>query len=100
MYADCVREIIDQLEKWTYQIYSATGLCSSELDQITETPMPTNGWQTFRPGQLASHSTCFDASPLTISVHIIVARDFPGAFITRLHFLPEYTMFPHENSTP
>ena len=48
-YADCI-EILDQLEKWTYQIYLAAGLCSSELDPITEAPMPTIGC-TSRPDQ-------------------------------------------------
>ena len=28
-YAECV-DVLDQLEKWTYNIYSAAGLCSSE----------------------------------------------------------------------
>ena len=53
-YADCVG-ILDQLEKWTYQIYSAAGLCSSELDPITEAPMPTIAC-TSRPDQPASHA--------------------------------------------
>ena len=53
-YADCV-EILDQLQKWIYQIYSAAGLCSSELDPITEAPVPTIGF-TSRPDQPASHA--------------------------------------------
>ena len=52
-YANCV-DILDQLEKWTYEIYSAAGLCSSEPDSSDDNPPPLIGGRS-RPDQPASH---------------------------------------------
>ena len=51
-YSDCV-DVLDQLEKWTQEIYSAAGLCSPDpepSDNATPTIAPTS-----RPDQPASH---------------------------------------------
>ena len=51
-YSDCV-DVLDQLEKWTQEIYSAAGLCSPDrepFDNATPTIAPTS-----RPDQPASH---------------------------------------------
>jgi hypothetical protein len=51
-YAECV-DVLDQLEKWTHEIYSAAGLCSPEPESSKEiTPMITAH---SRPDQPASH---------------------------------------------
>jgi hypothetical protein len=51
-YSDCV-DVLDQLEKWTQDIYTAAGLCSPE-HQPPENVTPTIG-TTSRPDQPASH---------------------------------------------
>ena len=51
-YAECV-DVLDQLEKWTYNIYSAAGLCSSE-NPHSDDPAPPIG-SSSRPDQPASH---------------------------------------------
>ena len=52
-YSDCV-DILDQLEKWTYHIYSAAGLCSPDKEPSEDT-IPTMR-ATSRPDQPASHA--------------------------------------------
>ncbi len=39
-YAECV-DVLDQLEKWTQEIYSAAGLCSSVPELFTVQLVPT-----------------------------------------------------------
>jgi hypothetical protein len=51
-YSECVG-VLDQLEKWTRDIYAAAGLCSSECPS-TDAPVPTIG-SSSRPDQPASH---------------------------------------------
>ncbi len=51
-YSECV-DVLDQLEKWTRDIYAAAGLCSSECPS-TDAPVPTIG-SSSRPDQPASH---------------------------------------------
>ncbi|XP_028403253.1 uncharacterized protein LOC114525978 [Dendronephthya gigantea] len=51
-YSDCV-DVLDQLEKWTHEIYAAAGLCSLDPDTL-EDVTPTIG-TTSRPDQPASH---------------------------------------------
>ena len=51
-YAECV-DVLDQLETWTQEIYSAAGLCSPSPDLFDETA-PIIG-TTSRPDQPASH---------------------------------------------
>ena len=51
-YADCV-DILDQLEKWTHEIYTAAGLCSAEPESSDNNP-PMIGDRS-RPDQPASH---------------------------------------------
>ena len=51
-YSDCV-DILDQLETWTYNIYSAAGLCSPDKES-GENTIPTMR-ATSRPDQPASH---------------------------------------------
>jgi hypothetical protein len=51
-YSDCV-DVLDQLEKWTQEIYAAAGLCSPEPEP-SEDITPTIG-TTSRPDQPASH---------------------------------------------
>ena len=51
-YSDCV-DVLDQLEHWTQEIYSAAGLCSSKLESSDETIPPIG--TTSRPDQPASH---------------------------------------------
>jgi hypothetical protein len=51
-YAECV-DVLDQLETWTHDIYSAAGLCSSEPKSSKETT-PVIGTHS-RPDQPASH---------------------------------------------
>ena len=51
-YSDCV-DVLDQLEKWTQDIYSAAGLCSPDPEP-SDTATPTIG-STSRPDQPASH---------------------------------------------
>ncbi len=51
-YSECV-DILDQLEKWTYDIYLAAGLCSP-IKESSEDTIPTIG-ATSRPDQPASH---------------------------------------------
>ena len=36
-YTDCV-DILDQLEKWVHEIYTALGLCSSEPEPFDNNP--------------------------------------------------------------
>ena len=51
-YSDCV-DILDQLEKWTYEIYSAAGLCSVDKE-LSEDIIPAIR-ATSRPDQPAAH---------------------------------------------
>ena len=51
-YAECV-DVLDQLETWTPEIYSAAGLCSPEPKSAKETT-PVIGTHS-RPDQPASH---------------------------------------------
>jgi hypothetical protein len=51
-YAECV-EVLDQLEKWTHEIYSAAGLCSP-ADKSPKETTPLIGAHS-RPDQPASH---------------------------------------------
>ncbi len=51
-YSDCV-DVLDQLEKWTQEIYTAAGLCSPEPES-SEDATPAIG-TTSRPDQPASH---------------------------------------------
>ena len=62
-YSDCV-DVLDQLEKWTHDIYSAAGLCSSEPEP-SDDDVSTIGTRS-RPDQPASHipPTTSDADPL------------------------------------
>ena len=62
-YAECV-DVLDQLEKWTYDIYSAAGLCSSEKTH-SDDPAPPIG-SSSRPDQPASHvrPTASEKDPL------------------------------------
>lgn len=55
-YAECV-DVLDQLEKWTYEIYSAAGLCSvvSTSSDVTPEPAATPIASHARPDQPASH---------------------------------------------
>ena len=49
-YAECV-DVLDQLEKWTYEIYSAAGLCSSAPESSHEsTPVITAHSRRDQPG--------------------------------------------------
>ena len=48
----CV-DLLDQLEKWTYDIYAAAGLCLSEKTH-SDDPAPPIG-SSSRPDQPASH---------------------------------------------
>ena len=60
-YSECV-DVLDQLEKWTYDIYSAAGLCTSSdapaqstyQPPSSDTTVPTIGHSS-RPDQPASH---------------------------------------------
>ena len=60
-YSECV-DVLDQLEKWTYEIYSAAGLCTSSdapaqstyQPPCSDTTVPTIGHSS-RPDQPASH---------------------------------------------
>ena len=63
-YSECV-DVLDQLEKWTYDIYSAAGLCPSELPS-SDAPIPTIGCRS-RPDQPASHvpPTTSEEDPLS-----------------------------------
>ncbi|XP_028417961.1 uncharacterized protein LOC114542661 [Dendronephthya gigantea] len=62
-YSDCV-DVLDQLEKWTHDIYSAAGICVSEPESSSDDP-PTIGSRS-RPDQPTSHvpPTASDADPL------------------------------------
>ncbi|XP_028417518.1 uncharacterized protein LOC114541922 [Dendronephthya gigantea] len=51
-YSDCV-DVLDQLEKWTREIYSSAGLCAPEPEENCEST-PAIG-TTSRPDQPASH---------------------------------------------
>ena len=51
-YAEVV-DVLDQLEKWTHEIYAAAGLCSPNTESSDDTT-PTTG-TTSRPDQPASH---------------------------------------------
>ena len=51
-YAECV-DVLDQLEKWTYNIYSAAGLCSSENPHSDDPAPPPPNWK-----QLYTRPTC------------------------------------------
>ena len=55
-YSECV-DVLDQLEKWTYEIYSAAGLCNvvSTSSDVTPEPAPTPIMSRSRPDQPASH---------------------------------------------
>ena len=61
-YSDCV-DVLDQLEKWTQEIYTAAGLSSPEKE--SEEASPTIG-TTSRPDQPASHvpPVASDSDPL------------------------------------
>jgi hypothetical protein len=50
-YADCV-DVLDQLEEWTHQIYSAAGLCKLPS---TDKPSPPTIGNRSRPDQPGSH---------------------------------------------
>jgi hypothetical protein len=52
-YADVV-EVLDQLKKWTHEIYTAAGMCSSDPESSDDTTNPTVG-TTSRPDQPGSH---------------------------------------------
>ena len=66
-YAECV-DVQDQLEKWTYEIYSAAGLCSSEPESSHEsTPVITAH---SRPDQPGSHVP----PAASASVHCMVLK--------------------------
>ena len=62
-YSDCV-DVLDQLEKWTQEIYTAAGLCSPEPES-SEDATPAIG-TTSRPDQPASHvpPVTSDSDPL------------------------------------
>ena len=62
-YSDCV-DVLDQLEKWTQEIYTAAGLCSQEPEPSEDTT-PAIG-TTSRPDQPASHvpPVTSDSDPL------------------------------------
>ena len=47
-------DVLDQLEKWTKEIYSCAGLCLSESDQNDDATTPTISGSS-RPDQPASH---------------------------------------------
>ena len=51
-YSECV-DVLDQLEKWTHQIYSAAGLC--KIPDPTDKPDPPVIGNRSRPDQPASH---------------------------------------------
>ena len=51
-YADCVG-VLDQLEKWTQEIYEAAGLCGAQPEPSTTSPPPIGAHS--RPDQPASH---------------------------------------------
>ena len=53
-YADCV-DVLDQLEKWTHQIYASAGLHKNveKVEQLVSPAIPVGG--TSRPDQPASH---------------------------------------------
>jgi hypothetical protein len=63
-YSECV-DVLDQLEKWTYDIHSAAGLCPSELPS-SDAPVPIIGCHS-RPDQPASHipPTASERDPLS-----------------------------------
>ena len=63
-YSECV-DVLDQLEKWTYDIHSAAGLCPSELPS-SDAPAPIIGCHS-RPDQPASHipPTASERDPLS-----------------------------------
>ena len=62
-YSDCV-DVLDRLEKWTHDIYSAAGICTSEPEYSDDNP-PIIGCRS-RPDQPASHAppAASDADPL------------------------------------
>ena len=51
-YSECV-DVLDQVEKWTKEIYSYAGLCLSESDQNYDATTPTISGSS-RPDQPAS----------------------------------------------
>jgi hypothetical protein len=63
-YSECA-DVLDQLEKWIYDIHSAARLCSSELPS-SDVPEPIIGCHS-RPDQPASHvpPTASEKDPLT-----------------------------------
>lgn len=52
-YSECV-DMLDQLEEWTFQIYSAAGLCSDASESSSSVPAPVIESRS-RPDQPASH---------------------------------------------
>ena len=55
-YSDCV-DVLDQLENWTFEIYSAAGLCNvvSTSSDVTPAPATPAIGSRSRPDQPASH---------------------------------------------
>jgi hypothetical protein len=55
-YSDCV-DVLDQLDNWTFEIYSAAGLCNvvSTSSNVTPAPATPAIGSRSRPDQLASH---------------------------------------------
>ena len=52
-YSDCV-DILDQLEEWVLEFYSAAGLCGNTSEVLCGTPIPVTA-SAARPDQSASH---------------------------------------------
>ena len=79
-YAEVV-DVLDQLEKWTHEIYAAAGLCSPNTESSDDTT-PTIG-TTSRPDQPASHfpPVASDCDPL----HGVKVPCF-GDQLTRVRF--------------
>ena len=53
-YAECV-DVLDQLEQWTYDIYSAAGLCQTRTDPDPPMSPPVMSTCSSRPDQPGSH---------------------------------------------
>ncbi|CAB4020258.1 Hypothetical predicted protein [Paramuricea clavata] len=68
-YADIV-EVLDQLEKWTHEIYTAAGMCSSDPESSDDTTNPTVG-TTSRPDQPGSHVPPAASESATQAAHRI-----------------------------
>ena len=48
-------DVLDQLEQWVYDIYSAAGLCQIRTDSDPPISPPVMSTYSSRPDQLASH---------------------------------------------